>query len=142
MRHSFLTLILLLSATGCGGSALPRGDISGIVNYRGQPLPGGIITFVSDRGLQNSAVIGPDGRFQIKAAIGATKVTIDNRMLRKEQGYAGPRLKPPSPVAESSPRVDGTYVPLPARYLSADQSGLTCEVQKGSQVRDFKLGAS
>jgi hypothetical protein len=140
VRHRFFLMFFLLSAAGCGGSAAPQAEVSGTVTYRGKPLPGGIITFVSDRGLQNSAVISPDGRYQIKVATGATKVTIDNRMLRKGQQATGPRLKNPNPSAEPPPSVDGTYVPLSPKYLSADQSGLTCEIQKGSQVRDFQLG--
>ena len=142
MRYRFLTVFLMLSATGCGGSALPQGEVSGTVSYQGRPLPGGIITFLSDRGFQNSAIIGPDGRYQIKAAAGPSKVTIDNRMLSKRPWSRGPRLKPPTPSAESPPRVEGTYVPLPSKYLSADQSGLTCEIQKGTQAHDFKLNPS
>ncbi|HTU18378.1 MAG TPA: hypothetical protein VMG10_09995 [Gemmataceae bacterium] len=142
MGYRSLTVIVLLSASGCGGSTDLQADISGTVSYGGQPLPGGMITFVPGRGLAQSAVIGPDGHYQIKAAVGHTKVTIDNRMLRKEQVVAGPRLKPPTAAAVSSPSVSGTYVPLPEKYLSAEQSGLTCEVQKGSQVHDFKLDAS
>ena len=138
----FFLPFFFLSAAGCGGSALPQGEVSGTVIYRGRPLPGGIISFVSDRGFQNTAMIGPDGRYQIKGAIGPTKVTIDNRMLNKVQRSRGPNSKLLTPSTESSPSVEGTYVPLPPKYLSADQSGLTCEIRKGSQDHDFKLDPS
>ena len=139
IRYRLLTVLVLLSAAGCSRSSLPQGEVSGTVTYWGKPLPGGIITFLSEHGYQNSAVIGLDGRFQIKAAIGPTKVTIDNRMLNKEQTALAPRLKPPTSSVDSRPRVSGTYVPLPVKYLSADQSGLKCEIQNGSQVHDFQL---
>jgi hypothetical protein len=141
MKYRVLT-VLLLSAAGCSGSATPQGEVSGTVSYRGQPLPGGIITFVSERGLQNSAVIGPDGHYRIKTFAGPAKVTINNQILKAEQAAPGPRLHPPTAGGDSAPRVEGTYVPLPTNYLSADQSGLTCDVQKGTQIRDFALGAS
>lgn len=141
MKYRFVNVLFLLAALGCGDSSstMQQAEVSGTVSYQGRPLPGGMISFLSERGFQNSAVISPDGHFRIKAAVGRSKVTIDNRMLSKQQKSTGPRLKNRPDSAEASPTVEGTYVPLPEKYLSADESGLTYDVQKGTQTHDFQL---
>ena len=45
--------ILLVLATGCADSSLPaRAPVTGIVTYRGQPLPSADVTFLPEGGAQ------------------------------------------------------------------------------------------
>lgn len=139
MKYRFAIVFFMLASVGCGKSPTEQGEVTGTVSYQGKPLPGGSISFLSERGFQSSAVISPEGHFRIKSVVGPCKVTIDNRMLSKDQRNRGPRLKSSPPGTTAPATVEGTYVPLPDKYLSFEKSGLTCEVQKGSQTRDFPL---
>lgn len=130
----FLPLLLLL---GCGGLS-KEGEVTGTVKYQGKPLPGGVVTFINDRGLQNTAIIDANGSYQIKVAVGPTKVRIDNRMLSPDS-TTSPRLKPPAASSTPALNVQGTYVPLPLKYLSGEGSGLHCDVRQGTQTVDFEL---
>jgi hypothetical protein len=129
---------VLLIALGCGSST-PEGDVAGVVTYRGQPVPGGVITFISDRGILSTAIIDPAGHYRVKAPVGAAKVTVNNLMLRKGQAAAGPRLKRPAGAGGAASVPAGTYKPIPEKYLSADQSGLAFTVQPGTQTFDVPL---
>ena len=139
MISRFPKALVILLAAGCGASTPPDGEVSGTVSYRGQPVRGGIITFVSDRGVQTSAVIDPIGHYQMKAPSGAMKVTVNNLMLRKGQADARLRLKQPAGTTTDGPTVNGTYVPIPQKYLSAEQSGLAWTVRPGTQTYDIPL---
>jgi len=68
-----LLVVAVLSAGGCGGSSTPAPPpptyaVTGTVLYQGgQPLPGGIIQFLSKRDptLNMSSIIQPDGSFKL-----------------------------------------------------------------------------
>jgi hypothetical protein len=131
-------ILLMLLAIGCGSST-PDGEVTGVVTYRGQPVPGGVITFITDRGIPATAVIDPTGHYRLKAPVGAAKVSVNNLMLRKAQATGGPRLKPPQGSAPAAPALEGTYKPIPEKYLSAEQSGLAWTVRPGTQTYDIPL---
>ena len=139
MSSRFLKVLPVLFLVGCGDSLPQKVEFSGTVRFQGKPLPGGAIAFLSERGLQNSAIIDPEGHYRIKMFVGPTKVTVNNLMLRNAQPYKGPDSKPPDGNAATSSTVKGTYVPLPPKYRSVGTSGLTCEVQKGMGVHNFDL---
>ncbi len=132
--------LLVLLAAGCGGGGVHQAEVSGKVTYRGRPLPGGLVTFVSDRGLSSTATIAPDGSYHLMAPVGVVKVSVDNRMLRK----AGPRWtgyrigNRPEGYGGLHP-LTGTYVPVPQRYHSVETSGLTCHVDREGQTFDICL---
>jgi hypothetical protein len=129
---------VMLLALGCGSST-PEGEVTGVVTYRGQPVPGGVITFISDRGIPATAYIDPTGHYRVKAPVGVAKVTVNNLMLRKGKAAGGPRLKPPEGATPAAPVPEGTYKPIPEKYLSADQSGLAWTVRPGTQTYDVPL---
>jgi hypothetical protein len=118
MSSRFLKVLTLLLLMGCGDSLPPKVEFSGTVSFRGQPLRGGAITFLSERGLQNSAIIDSNGHYHIKMFVGPSKIAVVNRMLRKDPGHPGPSLKRPGGNADTSSTIKGTYVPLPPKYQS------------------------
>lgn len=126
---------------GCNKSADYPAEVSGTVTVRGKPLPGGIITFVSEKGYLNSAVIDENGRYAIAAGVGANKIAVDNRLLLKSNSRnatAGPRLK--RPEGEAAPAAPtGTYVPIREAYITTEKSGLECNVAPGAQIKDVAL---
>jgi hypothetical protein len=73
----FDTYILLLPmalALGCGGSTIERVPVSGEVLIDGQPLSSGNIQFVPEQGRPSSAAIQPDGHFELASeSVGHTK---------------------------------------------------------------------
>jgi hypothetical protein len=127
-----IALFLTALVGGCGAPEdPPAAEVSGTVYHRGKPLTGGLITFVSDRGRTTSAVIDPTGRYRVRVRVGETKVTVNNLMLRTDRAEEG-RLK--TAVAVAAPDVKGTYLELPKKYRSADQSGLSLTVRPGEQT--------
>lgn len=75
--------MLLLVFSGCGGEGRELAPITGKVLFRGKPLPFGGVMFQSSSGQPATAVIQPDGSFEMKthgegagAAVGRNKVRI------------------------------------------------------------------
>jgi hypothetical protein len=76
MRSSFLlssviiTVLASLSLSGCGGDGPPRVDLWGTVNWKGQPVPRGVIYFGPDGRKGNTGpqgyVLIQDGRFDTR----------------------------------------------------------------------------
>ena len=112
--------LLILLTSGCGGEAV--GAISGKVMFEGQPLPEGIVSFVTAQGqVVTGRVHG--GAYAVKGVpVGPAKITV--------RQIADPfdRHPPSSRVKE-----------IPLRYRSADDSGLTYTVVSGSQTHDLEL---
>jgi hypothetical protein len=146
-----LLLSFDLLLCGCGGSGIgSQGTVSGKVIYRGKPLPGGQVTFLTSKGYTFSGDIDPEGNFKVKAAVGEAKVAVDNQMLMRSNEPPLPDLRHPPGVTpppgakmddkkSSAPTITGTYVPIPEKYRSPDSSGLTCIVKSGSQTFDIEL---
>lgn len=140
LRYPFQALLMVASLllVGCSETSQKRGEVSGVVTYRGKPLPGGIVTFISDKGYQNSAVIDEHGNYSITVEVGANKITVDNRLLKKTQQTTAPRLKPQDGTTQQT-TLAGTYVPIRESYSSSQSSGLSYTVTPGTQTKDFNL---
>ncbi len=130
---------VLVLLAGCGGSGVSQAEVSGRVTYRGRPLPGGVVTFISARGLSGTAAVGSDGSYQVLAPVGDLKVSVDNRMLRKPGGRPAGYRVGGRPEGEALRPLTGTYVPLPEKYAAAETSGLSCHVSRGAQTFDIRL---
>ena len=132
---------LLFAAVGCGPpKKVEHADVSGQVSYKGQPLPGGRITFVAAKGgFAGSANIDEEGKYKVSAPVGDVKIGVDNSMLRAQRGAPknAPRLQRPG--SEDPNLVKGHYVNLPDKYAKPDDSGLTFKVEKGAQTHDINL---
>jgi hypothetical protein len=139
---------LLLS--GCSRSGLGReGEVSGKVTYKGKPLPGGQVTFMTPQGYGFNGVIDPEGNYKVRPLVGEVRIAVDNSMLARPHESAQDMRRrmgmEPAPGVKvegqksAAPAITGTYVPLPDKYRSPDTSGLTYTVKSGSQTHDIEL---
>jgi hypothetical protein len=116
-----LAVVAGLLASGCGGAR--TGTVAGKVSYRGQPLPGGFVDFISENGQVTTGPIKPDGTYAVAhVPIGPAAITV-----RDLSGALGER----SGQARS--------LKLPLRYRSPEGSGLRYAVTAGRQEHDFDL---
>jgi hypothetical protein len=138
-RWAAVAALAALTA-GCGPP--PTGTVSGTVKVNGQPVANGTITFESEVGTRDvfsAAVI--DGKYATDPIpVGPTKVSVVNRQPNpaapppKEgklmAGQSGDLTAPARPAAAGG---------VPTKYNSSATSGLTYEVTKGENKKDFDL---
>jgi hypothetical protein len=129
----FFLAIATFASMGCGGG---KGNVSGEVKYKGQPLAAGTITFLFQDGEKQVMHADiTDGKYTLPPTqTGLAKVTITATPPNTSHGA----LPSGAPAAAASVSPD-KYVPIPATYGSADQSGLTYDVKSGTQTKDFPL---
>ena len=119
-------LAVVVAVGGCGQQRVERPDrstVTGTVTYKGKPVPGGRIRFVSVADPTNSAakLLSEEGTYIIAdAPLGENRVSIDTESMASN---LGPR-----------------YMKLPEKYLNLETSGLKFNVQAGDNKEvDFKL---
>lgn len=160
MRSMSIGLLLLPFFVGCGGGKV---KVSGQVLYNGKPLPGGSVFFRPADPKQNavSAELDEQGNYEATLPVGEVQVAVDNRELEprpaapsgaalnlppqvrealKKAQASEPTPAPPkgdNPSAPTRPR--GKYVPIPGKYYTIENSGLTFKVEPGSQKHDLEL---
>jgi hypothetical protein len=138
----YLPLGLLVLGAGCQAGkphSVPYAEVSGKVMYKGKPLPGGRITFVAvNGGFASSGTIHRDGTYKLDAPVGDVQIAVDNEMLRRPHAMIQSEEMMRRSPGEKDP-VKGTYVNIPDKYSSPDQSGLTCKVEPGAQTHDVNL---
>ncbi len=104
------------------------GEVSGKVTFNGEPLPGGMVTFIPENGKAEGVRIAEDGSYKVtNIPVGPVRITVTTQAPVKFPGSK----EPFEPL--------GKYVPIPARYREAETSGLALEVKKGSQTQDLVL---
>lgn len=121
----------LLSAS-CGGGG--TGTVTGKITVNGQPLPNGLITFLSEVGNQDPfpAYI-KDGLYETgQIPAGPCKVTISHSDFTRPSAPENDLVPPPAARAGGA----GT---VPDKYASADTSGLTFTVKAGPNTYDQDL---
>lgn len=160
MRSLLLGLLLLPLLVGCGASKV---RVSGRVLYKGNPLPGGIVSFRPADPKQNpvSAELDEQGNYEAILPPGEVQVAVDNRQLQplpsdgpaglppglpaevgnvlsknqdKTQAAPPPAKNPPAP-----PNRRGKYVAIPGKYYRVDKSGLTFTVDPANPKHDIEL---
>jgi hypothetical protein len=145
-------LLFLPALAGCGR---PTGHISGKVIYKGQPLPGGRLTFrPADPSLNTvPALIDAEGRYEATLPAGEVTIAVDNRELQPPEPGQRPALPPgiklpgqdgAAKSAAATPnagegKLTGKYVPIPEKFYQAETSGLNYTVKKGSENHDIEL---
>lgn len=122
--------VLVVAGCGCGGR---KGEVSGTVSYRGQPLPVGTVTFFGkdNQNVGSSAI--SEGKYKVsQVPPGSVKITVATPPPPgRTAGNAPPPPKDmPAPIAS---------IAIPPKYSSPDQSGLTYEVKSGSQAHPIDL---
>lgn len=123
---SAFCLAAAICAPGCGGSTSTV-PVTGHVNYRGQPLANGFLTFFPVAGRPTSAAISEDGSYQAQLEPGEYIVAVGVG-LEMPAGYKlGDSVPPPKFV-------------LPVQYTSRAKSTLKASVQPGqSEPINFDL---
>lgn len=124
----------LAAASGCGSGG--TGIVSGKVTVDGKPVTHGTIFFVSEVGKKDAFAAGIiEGDYTSEPMpVGGTKIYIVSREVPPGgPGGGGNDLQKSSPKA--SPKV----IKVPERYGSPETSGLTYDVVKGDQNKNFEL---
>jgi hypothetical protein len=140
-----LPVWLLVLAAGCGHHARSTdfAPVSGKVLYKGKPLPGGRITFVTVKdGFATSANIHEDGQYKLDSPVGEVQISVDNSMLLHQRGQPTRPPQSEEMMKRSGGELDpikGHYVQIPTKYTRADMSGLTYKVERGEQTHDITL---
>jgi hypothetical protein len=155
---ALLVLFPLPMVAGCGNTT----EVKGQVLFDGQPLPGGIVSFMPTEGNHGNlmtATIQEDGTFDMKnAPIGPVNVSIANVHLKPEDPEQRARrirgevphgrrlarywLKPKALERieqQANKPMIGKYVRIPVRYYNPATSGLTVNVQRGSDPVKIEL---
>jgi hypothetical protein len=131
LRVAVLAGGLLLLPSGCGFFE-NAGIVSGTVRYQGQPLSGGIVSFINDKGQVVTAAIDQSGRYAVAhVPVGSAKVTVQAVSADAPPvSFAGPVM--PIPEKRTGPKV-------PLRYSVPATSALQHNVSKGKQSFDIDL---
>lgn len=147
-RYVLALLAAFVLALGCAKNPNAPASISGKVNYKGQPLKGGKVTFhTKDAGMYTSA-IDEDGTYSITdLPTGDLVVTVETESVKpKEQPtYGGGKFKmkeyrPPGAPADAGKGPDPSrYVKVPSKYSNPKTSPLTVTVSSGRQVKEIEL---
>jgi hypothetical protein len=142
--RAFFLVFLCLAIAGCGSGRPPMGKVKGTVNYKGQPVANGAITFEVAGNRPASGKISSGEIIDVVTfepndgvPVGTAKVAV----------IANSAVASSAPPAGSDPGVGtkigadymgGNAKPLiPAKYNNPKTSGLTFEIKKG----DNDLGA-
>jgi hypothetical protein len=122
-----------LAVLGCGGNK-NEGQVSGTVTYQGKPLPIGTISFLdsSNQALASSAINNGTYALPVKVPVGPVKAIVTT------PGSSSGGRRPT--VVRNNKRVEKiTVIPIPGKYGSADQSGLTYTVKRGPNEYNIDL---
>jgi hypothetical protein len=75
-----LFLCGILVAAGCGGQ---KGEVSGKVSYQGQPVRGGMVSFIPEAGGLKTSAIEEDGSYTVRdVPLGPVKITVETDSFR------------------------------------------------------------
>lgn len=137
-------VFLALAVVGCGGG---KGDVSGQVKFKGEPLPSGRVTFVCQAGAKevfSSEIL--NGWYNISGIpVGPVKISVETfqpapatTLPTKIPGGIPPGIKG-MPAPGAPPPAPGKYVAIPPRYGNVEQSGLSYTVTAGQQDHEINL---
>ena len=118
---------------------MPLGRVSGVVKHDGQPVGSGIVHFLPEAGPAATGKLDAQGRYRL-----TTYHANDGAVTGRHQVFF-------SPIVPEAEFTDEQYVAntakpaevprefLPETYLSPATSGLTADVESGSNQLDFNL---
>jgi len=118
-------------------------EVTGQVLYKGKPLPGGEVTFVTVKdAFASTGIIDERGNYKISAPVGEVKIGVDNQMLNPQaSGAKQPNASRGAgrPDAGAPTPMKGTFVRIPPKYKDPEQSGLTYTVTKDETTHKIEL---
>lgn len=154
--HGMGLLLLLPALLGCGSSQV---KVSGRVMNKGEPLPGGMVTFRPENPKFNSLSVPIDesGHFEASLPPGDVQVSVDNRELMPRRSV-GPKLpselmgdarktlaRDPAEIAKAKgttnadARIAGKYVPINDKYYRVDTSELQYKIDPSNPTLEIDL---
>jgi hypothetical protein len=119
--------LLALFFGGCGGSSATKTfPATGVVTFKGEPLPNAVVSFIPAGGRPAAGMTNAQGEFSLstfKAGDGAMpgmhRVALGEPAVEMKEGdYSVPEPKPPR---------------FPVKYTDPNQSGLEFEVKPGAE---------
>ena len=133
MRLVILAVVCTSITVGAGCSREVRSTVTGTVDYDGQTLNSGYITFQVNYLVTKGAEIASDGSYVVDGLpFGSAAVSI----------YVD-QPPPPTPEGMEPTAIPGTYeenpVFIPMKYDSLETSGITVEVAMPEQTFDIHL---
>ena len=132
-QTSFVTILLLFFATGCGQQGLERIEVSGRASYDKKPIETGQIRFIPVAPTQGPATIENirDGKYETATSGGVPVGThqVQLRMYDPEEYRTAPRT-PGAPAIRQL---------LPEKYNRKSDLTLTVESGSGAIEHDFDL---
>jgi hypothetical protein len=137
----FLPCLTVLAVAGCGPGS---GSVSGKVTYKGTPLPGGTVTFMTSDQKVKTAIIGSDGTYSIdKVTTGPAKIAVTPLVPLPPMMPGGMAMDPgkvdaPEGDAAAPPAADKS-ASIPEHYKDPEKSGLTHTVTTGKQEHNIEL---
>jgi hypothetical protein len=148
--------LALLMLTGCGPTRRAASKLSGKVTYKGAPVTAGTVQLHDPEGGVYSMPINHDGTYSgTDLPAGEMAVVIETESARlsrsmgeygggrgKEKGQGDKRTGVMSPMPEGvqpGATPAGKYMRIPAKYAKKETSGMTLNMGKGSNTKDFDL---
>jgi hypothetical protein len=139
---------LLIAVAAVGGCAGGKGDVSGQVLFKNEPIPSGRVNLVCQTGSKEvfSAEI-VKGKYTILGVpVGPVKITVET--FPPPSVALSPPVKIPGgippdikgmPEPGARPPAPDKFVAIPPRYGNLHESGLTYTVTPGEQNHDITL---
>ena len=134
-----------LTVVGCSGG---KGEVSGRIKFKGEPLPSGRVTFAcqaGDKEVLSTEIL--NGSYTVSGIpVGPVKILVETfpppslttRPPTKIPGGIPPNIKG-MPEPGTRPPPPEKHVAIPLRYSNLGQSGLTYMVTSGQQEHDILL---
>ena len=141
--------LALFFLVGCAGSnASTPAKVSGKISYKGKPIKGGTMQFVTPDGTGYSGIITPDGTYSCNdLPAGEMVVTVETESLKpanmpntkEAKMRMGMAQKPPPGMGGAPQNIDEVYVKIPEKYKNAKTSTAQVTLSKGRNVKDIDL---
>ena len=139
-----------LFLVGCTDSnALVPAKVSGRISYKGHPIKGGLLQFVTEDGTAYPGTIDSDGTYSgNQLPVGLMVITVDTEATKPpvSSGKTAERYtamqggqKAPAGSGPTAPNFEEVYIKIPTSYNNAKTSKLTITLTKGRQVKDLEL---
>jgi hypothetical protein len=150
---ALLTGLLVFTAVGCSTGGTPTATLTGKVLYKGSVVPGGTITFVTDKDVNKQTTftcpIDGEGHYRVAGLpLDSTAKIGVNTSTAKGAGGIGAGNIPPEVLAKmkkDNPKLSGPsstqprYREINPKYVSPEKSGVTIKVTKANQEQDIEL---
>lgn len=142
-RFVLLLPLCLVALYGCSKAGGDTASLTGKVTYKGEPVPGGMMTIHTKESGFHSFSLNADGTFSKKELPPGSDltVTLETETLNPTKpSYGG--AKHQKDVKDSTPEgasVKGNYRKIPRKYADIKTSPLRITLNKGENKQDFEL---